>query len=309
MSVENKKQEVSNFNNLNIFLLNIKNFFLHLYVLIKPGVISLVIFTALCAIIIAPSDKTFFIKSMSLILIAMGASGAAILNMWHDRGIDGKMERTKLRPIPSGGFSPNAALAIGLVLSVFSVVGLFFFTNIQAAALLAFTIIYYSFLYTVLLKSNTPQNIVIGGLAGALPPVIAWISISDINIWNSIIMCLIIFLWTPRHSWALAIYRNDDYSNASVPMYPVIHGFKSTFKLMNFYTLLMVLSTNALFIFNYNGVFYFITSNILNAYFVYKLYVLNKSNDPKKDAIKLFGYSILYLFLIFFVAVIDKLIN
>ena len=309
MSVENKKQEVSNFNNLNIFLLNIKNFFLHLYVLIKPGVISLVIFTALCAIIIAPSDKTFFIKSMSLILIAMGASGAAILNMWHDRGIDGKMERTKLRPIPSGGFSPNAALAIGLVLSVFSVVGLFFFTNIQAAALLAFTIIYYSFLYTVLLKSNTPQNIVIGGLAGALPPVIAWISISDINIWNSIIMCLIIFLWTPPHSWALAIYRNDDYSNASVPMYPVIHGFKSTFKLMNFYTLLMVLSTNALFIFNYNGVFYFITSNLLNAYFVYKLYVLNKSNDPKKDAIKLFGYSILYLFLIFFVAVIDKLIN
>ena len=309
MSVENKKQEVSNFNNLNIFLLNIKNFFLHLYVLIKPGVISLVIFTALCAIIIAPSDKTFFIKSMSLILIAMGASGAAILNMWHDRGIDGKMERTKLRPIPSGGFSPNAALAIGLVLSVFSVVGLFFFTNIYAAALLAFTIIYYSFLYTVLLKSNTPQNIVIGGLAGALPPVIAWISISDINIWNSIIMCLIIFLWTPPHSWALAIYRNDDYSNASVPMYPVIHGFKSTFKLMNFYTLLMVLSTNALFIFNYNGVFYFITSNILNAYFVYKLYVLNKSNDPKKDAIKLFGYSILYLFLIFFVAVIDKLIN
>ena len=309
MSVENKKQEVSNFNNLNIFLLNIKNFFLHLYVLIKPGVISLVIFTALCAIIIAPSDKTFFIKSMSLILIAMGASGAAILNMWHDRGIDGKMERTKLRPIPSGGFSPNAALAIGLVLSVFSVVGLFFFTNIQAAALLAFTIIYYSFLYTVLLKSNTPQNIVIGGLAGALPPVIAWISISDINIWNSIIMCLIIFLWTPPHSWALAIYRNDDYSNASVPMYPVIHGFKSTFKLMNFYTLLMVLSTNALFIFNYNGVFYFITSNTLNAYFVYKLYVLNKSNDPKKDAIKLFGYSILYLFLIFFVAVIDKLIN
>lgn len=309
MSVENKKQEVSNFNNLNIFLLNIKNFFLHLYVLIKPGVISLVIFTALCAIIIAPSDKTFFIKSMSLILIAMGASGAAILNMWHDRGIDGKMERTKLRPIPSGGFPPNAALAIGLVLSVFSVVGLFFFTNIFAAALLAFTIIYYSFLYTVLLKSNTPQNIVIGGLAGALPPVIAWISISDINIWNSIIMCLIIFLWTPPHSWALAIYRNDDYSNASVPMYPVIHGFKSTFKLMNFYTLLMVLSTNALFIFNYNGVFYFITSNILNAYFVYKLYVLNKSNDPKKDAIKLFGYSILYLFLIFFVAVIDKLIN
>ena len=122
-------------------------------------------------------------------------------------------------------------------------------------------------------------------------------------------MCLIIFLWTPPHSWALAIYRNDDYSKASVPMYPVIHGFKSTFKLMNFYTVLMVLSANALFIFDYNGLFYFITSNILNGYFIYKLYVLNISKNPKKDAIKLFGYSILYLFLIFFVAVIDKLIN
>ncbi|MDC1316124.1 heme o synthase, partial [Alphaproteobacteria bacterium] len=234
MSVEIKKQEDPNYSSLSASLLNIKNFLLHLYVLIKPGVISLVIFTALCAIIIAPSEKSFFIKSMALILIAIGASGAAILNMWHDRGIDKKMERTKLRPIPSGGFSPNAALAIGLVFSVFSVIGLFFFTNIYASTLLAFTIIYYSFLYTVLLKSNTSQNIVIGGLAGALPPVIAWISVSDVDIWNSIIMCLIIFLWTPPHSWALAIYRNDDYSNASVPMYPVIHGFKSTFKLMNF---------------------------------------------------------------------------
>ena len=309
MSFENKKQEDSNFNNSLIILTNIKNFFIHLYILIKPGVISLVIFTALCAMIIAPSDKSFFIKAISLILIAMGASGAAILNMWHDRGIDKKMERTKLRPIPSGGFSPNAALVIGLVFSVVSVAGLFFFTNMYASSLLAFTIIYYSYLYTVLLKSNTPQNIVIGGLAGALPPVIAWISISEVGIWNSVIMCLIIFLWTPPHSWALAIYRNDDYSKASVPMYPVIHGFKSTFKLMNFYTVLMVLSANALFIFDYNGLFYFITSNILNGYFIYKLYVLNISKNPKKDAIKLFGYSILYLFLIFFVAVIDKLIN
>ncbi len=309
MRVENKKQEGPDFNSSFITLLNIKNFFIHLYVLIKPGVISLVIFTALCAIIIAPSDESFFIKSISLILVSIGASGAAILNMWHDRGLDKQMERTKLRPIPSGGFSPNAALSIGLGFSVLSVFGLFFFTNLYAAILLAFTIVYYSFFYTVLLKFNTPHNIVIGGLAGALPPLIAWISISQVDIWNPIIMCLIIFLWTPPHSWALAIYRNDDYSKASVPMYPVIHGFKSTFKLMNFYTILMVLSTNALFIFSYNGLFYLITSNILNTYFVYKLYVLNVSQEPKKDAIKLFAYSILYLFLIFFVAVIDKLLN
>jgi protoheme IX farnesyltransferase len=150
------------------FILDLKNFFSNLYVLIKPGVISLVIFTALCSILLAPTDKSLFIKSIALLLIAMGASGSAILNMWHDRNIDKKMERTKLRPIPSGGFSPNVALALGLVFSVFSVIGLFFFTNIYAASLLAFTIIYYSFFYTVLLKSNTPQNIVVGGLAGGL---------------------------------------------------------------------------------------------------------------------------------------------
>ena len=190
-----------------------------IYVLIKPGVISLVIFTALCSMLIAPSDKSIFIKGISLLLIAIGASGAAILNMWHDRIIDSKMERTKFRPIPSGDISANTALAVGLVFSFMSVVSLFFFTNIQAALLLAFTIIYYSIFYTMFLKHKTAQNIVIGGLAGALPPIIAWISISNEIILYPIILCLIIFLWTPPHSWALAIYRSQDYSKAEVPMY------------------------------------------------------------------------------------------
>ncbi|MDC3122768.1 heme o synthase [Alphaproteobacteria bacterium] len=284
------------------------SFFKQIYVLIKPGVISLVIFTALCSMLIAPSDKSLFIKGISLLLIAIGASGAAILNMWHDRIIDSKMERTKFRPIPSGDISANTALAVGLVFSFMSVVSLFFFTNIQAALLLAFTIIYYSIFYTMFLKHKTAQNIVIGGLAGALPPIIAWISISNEMILYPIILCLIIFLWTPPHSWALAIYRSQDYSKAEVPMYPVIYGMKKTLLMMNIYTFLLVGSVNLLFFLNLSGLFFFLTSNLLNGIFVYKLYQLNVTKDYKKFSIKLFGYSIVYLFLIFFFAVIDKYI-
>lgn len=284
------------------------SFFKQIYVLIKPGVISLVIFTALCSMLIAPSDKSLFIKGISLLLIAVGASGAAILNMWHDRIIDSKMERTKFRPIPSGDISANTALAVGLVFSFMSVVSLFFFTNIQAALLLAFTIIYYSIFYTMFLKHKTAQNIVIGGLAGALPPIIAWISISNEMILYPIILCLIIFLWTPPHSWALAIYRSQDYSKAEVPMYPVIYGMKKTLLMMNIYTFLLVGSVNLLFFLNLSGLFFFLTSNLLNGIFVYKLYQLNVTKDYKKFSIKLFGYSIVYLFLIFFFAVIDKYI-
>ena len=284
------------------------SFFKQIYVLIKPGVISLVIFTALCSMLIAPSDKSLFIKGISLLLIAVGASGAAILNMWHDRIIDSKMERTKFRPIPSGDISANTALAVGLVFSFMSVVSLFFFTNIQAALLLAFTIIYYSIFYTMFLKHKTAQNIVIGGLAGALPPIIAWISISNEIILYPIILCLIIFLWTPPHSWALAIYRSQDYSKAEVPMYPVIYGMKKTLLMMNIYTFLLVVSVNLLFFLSLSGLFFFLTSNMLNVIFAYKLYQLNITKDYKKFSIKLFGYSIMYLFLIFFFAVIDKYI-
>ena len=258
--------------------------------------------------LIAPSDKSLLIKGISLLLIAIGASGAAILNMWHDRIIDSKMERTKFRPIPSGDISANTALAVGLVFSFMSVVSLFFFTNIQAALLLAFTIIYYSIFYTMFLKHKTAQNIVIGGLAGALPPIIAWISISNEMILYPIILCLIIFLWTPPHSWALAIYRSQDYSKAEVPMYPVIYGMKKTLRMMNIYTFLLVGSVNLLFFLNLSGLFFFLTSNLLNGIFVYKLYQLNITKDYKKLSIKLFGYSIMYLFLIFFFAVIDKYI-
>ena len=235
MTVNKNRQEQLFSSSVSFNFPSLLNFLKQVYVLIKPGVISLVIFTALCAMLVAPSEKSIFIKGISLLLIAMGASGSAILNMWHDRIIDSKMDRTKFRPIPAGNISANTALATGLVFSFFSVVALFFFTNIQAAILLAFTILYYSVFYTMFLKYRTPQNIVIGGLAGALPPVIAWISISNEMIIYPIILCLIIFLWTPPHSWALAIYRNQDYSNADVPMYPVKHGIKKTLKMMNIY--------------------------------------------------------------------------
>ena len=308
MSLNKKHQSNVYSNSFGLFVHSLVSFLKQIYVLIKPGVISLVIFTALCSMLIAPSDKSLFIKGISLLLIAVGASGAAILNMWHDRIIDSKMERTKFRPIPSGDISANTALAVGLVFSFMSVVSLFFFTNIQAALLLAFTIIYYSIFYTMFLKHKTAQNIVIGGLAGALPPIIAWISISNEMILYPIILCLIIFLWTPPHSWALAIYRSQDYSKAEVPMYPVIYGMKKTLLMMNIYTFLLVGSVNLLFFLNLSGLFFFLTSNLLNGIFVYKLYQLNVTKDYKKFSIKLFGYSIVYLFLIFFFAVIDKYI-
>ena len=179
MAVNKDRQEHFLSSSVGFNLPSLLNFLKQVYVLIKPGVISLVIFTALCAMLVAPSEKSIFIKGVSLLLIAMGASGSAILNMWHDRIIDSKMDRTKFRPIPAGNISANTALAIGLLFSFFSVVALFFFANIQAAILLAFTILYYSVFYTMFLKYRTAQNIVIGGLAGALPPVIAWISISN----------------------------------------------------------------------------------------------------------------------------------
>ncbi len=308
MSLDKNNHENILSSGFGVLFFSLVGFLKQIYVLIKPGVISLVIFTALCSMLIAPSDKSLFIKGISLLLIAIGASGSAILNMWHDRIIDSKMERTKFRPIPSGNISANTALAVGLVFSFMSVVSLFFFTNIQAALLLAFTIIYYSVFYTMILKHKTAQNIVIGGLAGALPPVIAWISISNEIILYPIILCLIIFLWTPPHSWALAIYRNQDYTNAEVPMYPVKYGINKTIIMMNIYTVLMVSSVNLLFFLNLSGLVFFISSNILNGIFIYKLYKVNISKNLKKDAIKLFGYSIIYLFLIFLFAVIDNFI-
>ena len=308
MSFNNKHNSNINSSSFSEPLIFLVNFLKQVYVLIKPGVISLVIFTALCAMLIAPSDKSFFIKAVSLLLIAMGASGSAILNMWNDRVIDSKMERTKFRPIPAGNISANTALAVGLVFSFFSVVLLFFFANIKASLLLAFTIVYYSVFYTMYLKHRTAQNIVIGGLAGALPPVIAWISVSNEMLIYPTILCLIIFLWTPPHSWALAIYRSQDYSKADVPMYPVKYGIKKTLMMMNIYTFAMITSVNLLFFIGLAGWFFLITANLLNGYFTLKLYKLNNSINLKKDSIKLFGFSIIYLFSIFLFAVIDKYI-
>ena len=308
MPLNNKHNSNINSSGFSEPLVLLVNFLKQIYVLIKPGVISLVIFTALCAMLIAPSDKSLFLKAVSLLLIAMGASGSAILNMWNDRVIDSKMDRTKFRPIPAGNISANTALAVGLIFSFFSVVLLFFFANIKASLLLAFTIIYYSVFYTMYLKHRTAQNIVIGGLAGALPPVIAWISVSNEMLIYPIILCLIIFLWTPPHSWALAIYRNQDYSKADVPMYPVKYGIKKTLMMMNIYTFAMIISVNLLFFTGLASWFFLITANILNGYFILKLYKLNYSSNLKKDSIKLFGFSIVYLFSIFLFAVIDKYI-
>ena len=304
MAVNKDRQEHFLSSSVGFNLPSLLNFLKQVYVLIKPGVISLVIFTALCAMLVAPSEKSIFIKGVSLLLIAMGASGSAILNMWHDRIIDSKMDRTKFRPIPAGNISANTALAIGLVFSSFSVVALFFFANIQAAILLAFTILYYSVFYTMFLKYRTAQNIVIGGLAGALPPVIAWISISNEMILYPMILCLIIFLWTPPHSWALAIYRKDEYAKESIPMLPVTHGVAFTKLQIVLYTIILFIVSILPYIVLMSGGIYLISAVILSSMFMYYSIRLYFSSDDE-IAMKTFNFSIYYIFLIFVALLCD----
>ena len=308
MPLNNKHNSNINSSGFSEPLVLLVNFLKQIYVLIKPGVISLVIFTALCAMLIAPSDKSLFLKAVSLLLIAMGASGSAILNMWNDRVIDSKMERTKFRPIPAGNISANTALAVGLIFSFFSVVLLFFFANIKASLLLAFTIIYYSVFYTMYLKHRTAQNIVIGGLAGALPPVIAWISVSNELLIYPIILCLIIFLWTPSHFWALSIYKSNDYKKAKIPMLPIIYGVEKTKKNIFIYSLLMLPTISAPYYMSFLSKIYFYPSLALTIYYIYlcgTLLKVKKSKEVNTLARKIFLYSIFYLFIIFLLILSD----
>ena len=192
--------------------------------LMKPRVMSLVIFTALVGIVIAPTKPNFLDAAISLFFVALGAGASGALNMWYDAEIDGIMSRTCLRPIPLGKVKNQHALIFGVILSFVSVAGLYFFSNFLSALILAITILFYIFIYTIWLKRSTPQNIVIGGAAGSFPPVIGWtISSNSISV-EPIILFLIIFLWTPSHFWALSLYKNEDYKKAKIPMLSVVSG-------------------------------------------------------------------------------------
>ena len=216
---------------------NIIDFFL----LMKPRVMSLVLFTVFVGMSLAPGSQHPFLSVITVLAIAVGAGSAAAINMWYDRDIDFIMDRTKNRPIPSGKIAPDDALAFGVILAILSILTLFLVSNLLSALLLATTIFFYVFIYTIWLKRKTVQNIVIGGAAGALPPLIGWTSVTGSIDFLPLIMFVIIFLWTPPHFWALALYRSGEYSRVGVPMMPNVKGPERTIKEMKVYSILLVI--------------------------------------------------------------------
>ena len=279
--------------------------------LMKPRVMSLVIFTCAVGLLIAPVKINFVDAICSLMAVALGSGAAGALNMWYESDLDSLMTRTCLRPIPTGKLTRNQALTFGIFSSLISVAALYFFSNLIASITLAVTILFYVFVYTVWLKRKTPQNIVIGGAAGALPPVIGWAIATNTISLEPIILFLIIFIWTPSHFWALSLYKTDDYKKAKIPMLPITSGIKATKLNIFIYSLILFPVAVAPFFFNFSGLIYFIFSSILSGYYIfisYKLLMEKNSINEKKLAAKLFGYSILYLFMIFTFILVDRFI-
>ena len=266
--------------------------------LMKPRVMSLVVFTGYCGVHLAPGNIHPVIAFAAILFISTGAGAAAAINMWYDRDIDKIMKRTQKRPLVTGVIEPEEALGFGIVTGVISVLLMALCVNIMASALLAITILYYIFIYTMWLKRSSIQNVVIGGAAGALPPMIGWAAVTGDVSWQSFTLFAIIFMWTPPHSWALALFRVQDYKDCSVPMMPVIKGSLYTKKQMLFYTILMLITCTMPYFLGMAGVIYLIVSSILGAIFLGYSVLLFKDDDLGR-AKKLFWYSIIYLFGIF----------
>ena len=244
--------------------------------LMKPRVMSLVIFTCAVGLLIAPDKVNFIDAIFSLTAVALGSGAAGALNMWYESDLDSVMTRTCLRPIPTGKLTRNQALIFGVLASIISVSVLYFFSNLIATLVLMITILFYFFIYTVWLKRKTPQNIVIGGAAGALPPVIGWsIATNSISL-EPMILFLIIFIWTPSHFWALSLYKSEDYRKAKIPMLPITSGVKTTKLNILIYALILFPVSISPFILNYSGVVYLFSSLILSGYYVFISYKLFK---------------------------------
>lgn len=276
------------------------------YVLIlKPRVMSLVIFTAFTGLLLAPGTLDPKTALISIICIALGAGASGAINMWYDEDIDQVMKRTMSRPIPAGRMLPKDALLFGLVLATGSVAIMAWFVNLMAAFLLLVTIHYYIFIYTIWLKRRTPQNIVIGGAAGAFPPMIGWAAVSgDIGL-GSIALFAIIFLWTPPHSWALALFRRGDYEAAGVPMMPVVAGERATKNQIFIYTVILLPTTLVPVFVGISGALYGAVAIGIGFEFARRVWALWRE-DGITTAKPLFLYSILYLFLIFAAMIVDK---
>jgi len=268
--------------------------------LMKPRVMLLAVFTALVGLMIAPGHLNPLLGSAAIVAIAAGAGAAGVLNMWYDADIDAMMSRTAGRPIPRGKISRPEALVFGLVLACSAVAVLAIVTNVRAAALLAFTIFFYAVVYTMWLKRHTPQNIVIGGAAGALPPVIGWASATGEVGLEPLVLFLIIFLWTPPHFWALSLNRSDEYARVGIPMLPVVAGRAATTRQILIYSILLVPISALPWVFGFASTIYAVTAIACGALFLALAVQLARRSTPDtKAAHRLFAFSIAYLFLLF----------
>ena len=285
--------------------------FSELFKLMKPRVMSLVIFTCAVGLLTAPTMVSTQDAIIGILLVSMGAGAAGALNMWYESDLDALMSRTCLRPIPTGKVNKNQALIFGITLSVISVVALDYFTNRVSAGILLFTIIFYVLIYTIWLKKRTSQNIVIGGAAGALPPVIGWTIATGSLSLEPLVFFLIIFFWTPSHFWALSLYKSEDYKKANIPMLPITNGIESTKVNIFVYSLIMLPVIIFPYVINFVGLVFLIPSLLLTIYYNYlcfDLYRFKKNKFSAKKAKSTFGYSILYLFLVFVLFLIDKIL-
>jgi protoheme IX farnesyltransferase len=266
--------------------------------LLKPRVMFLVVFTGVAGMVVAPGHINIVLALIATLCIALASGGAGAINMWFDRDIDAIMTRTAERPIPMGRIEPEAALAFGgmAIFAAVSTMGLAL--NWTAAALLAGASAFYIFVYTMWLKRRTPQNIVIGGAAGAFPPVIGWAAVTGHADWQPWLLFLLVFLWTPPHFWALALYKRDDYARANIPMLPVVAGERATKIQMLLYTLLLIPVSLTPYFAHIAGVFYFGGAAVLGALFLLCCIRVMAAADHK-PAKQMFAFSILYLFLIF----------
>ena len=275
--------------------------------LLKPRVMSLVVFTALVGLAVAPGAVHPVTAFTALLCIAVGAGASGALNMWFDADIDARMTRTARRPVPMGRVQPGEALAFGLTLSGFSVVILGVLVNVLSAALLAFTIFFYAVVYTMWLKRSTPQNIVIGGAAGAFPPMIGWAAVTGSMSLEPIVLFAIIFIWTPPHFWALALYKTEDYARAGIPMLPVVAGEVVTRRHILLYTLLLVPVGIAPWPLGFASALYGVTSVVTGAIMLLLAWQVFRERRPVERACRnLFAFSILYLFLLFAVLLVDR---
>jgi heme o synthase len=281
---------------------DIKNYF----ALLKPRVMSLVVFTGLCGYLLASKSYSIVQLLVSVLCIALASGASGAINMWWEAELDKKMARTQNRPLPAGKIRREDAFEFGVFIGIAAIFLMCFGTNFLAGFYLLTAMLFYIFIYTIWLKPRTPQNIVIGGAAGSFPPLIGWVANTGHLGVEAVVMFILIFLWTPPHFWALSLYAAKDYANAGIPMYPVVHGVDKTKKQILLYSVILVAFSATPYFIGWLGMLYLVSAAMLGAVFLYHAILVYK--NPVKDTAKpMFLYSMLYLFLLFFTMVVDHL--